>query len=376
MRDDELYHYRTKGSKNGVSTDPNYTPIGQRAQGPAYMPGSTANRQYREQQQQTSRLQADAAIKRMKSSATNTANSFVSGVNSAANKTATLTEDAAIKRELERRRKEKEKEAERQARREMIDRGVDNLKKSTISGVNSVLQKTGANLRIGKRGVANPYEQGYTGTSRRAKDSTRTNPNNAMNQRIAEARQLREDKTGKNGRLAQAKAYGKEGLAAAGRIARNAKNLPGQAKSRYYMTKANLSRDIDEFKREITANDAYKRVKSGVNKASRKARKLAGTAASKAEHMTYNALEKYTGLNKERLNYKPTTISRPGPDGTTVQARKLERDSSGRGMSRRFSPATREEQVRAAVNKTAESVGAEAERLKKKGLSLLKKLRK
>lgn len=338
MRDDELYHYRTKGSKNGVSTDPNYTPIGQRAQGPAYMPGSTANRQYREQQQQTSRLQADAAIKRMKSSATNTANSFVSGVNSAASKGATLAEDAAIKRELERRRKEKEKEAERQARRERIDRGVDNLKKSTISGVNSVLQSTGANLRIGKRGVTNPYEQGYTGTSRRAKDPTRTNPNNAMNQRIAEARQLREDKTGKNGRLAQAKAYGKEGLAAAQRIARNAKNLPGQAKSRYYTTKANLSRDIDELKRDVTASDNYKRVKSGVTKAASAAKSTMDKASKSAEKAQKKASDLY-----ER--------SKPGIDEAKTR-------------------------VKEKASEAAASVGAEAERLKKKGLSLLKKLRK
>ena len=31
--ENELKHYRTKGSKNGVSTDPNYTPIGQKAKG-------------------------------------------------------------------------------------------------------------------------------------------------------------------------------------------------------------------------------------------------------------------------------------------------------------------------------------------------------
>lgn len=336
---DELYHYRTKGSKNGVSTDPNYTPIGQRAQGPAYMPGSTANRQYREQQQQISRIQTDAAIKRMKSSATNTANSLISGVNSAASKSATLAEDAAIRRELARREAEKKRQQWVQDRKNNWNRGVSTIKTGLTSAGNAALKKSGLRLQISdKRGVGpNPYEQGYTGT-RRTKDVTKTNPQNAMNQRIAEARQLSEDKTGKNGRLAQAKAYGKEGFAAAQRIARNAKNLPGQAKSQYYKTKYNLSRDIDDLKREVTASDAYKRTKAGVANAASAAKSTMDKAAKSAEKAQKKASDLY-----ER--------SKPGIDEAKTR-------------------------VKEKASEAAASVGAEAERLKKKGLSLLKKLRK
>lgn len=40
--EDSLMHYRTKGSRNGYSTDPNYTPIGQKAQGPMAVPASSS----------------------------------------------------------------------------------------------------------------------------------------------------------------------------------------------------------------------------------------------------------------------------------------------------------------------------------------------
>lgn len=329
MRDDELYHYRTKGSKNGVSTDPNYTPIGQRAQGPAYMPGSTANRQYREQQQQVARLQADAAIKRAKSSATATANSFISGVNSAASKAATLAEDAAIRRDLARREKEKKKEEERQARREMIERGIDNLKKSTISGVNSALQKTGANLRIGKRGVTNPYEQGYTGVTR-----SRAGVGDRAKWRQERIKQYHEDtKAGKYGKIAAAKAYGKEGLDAATRLAKQAKQTltPSNLRSKYYKAQYNLSRDIDDLKRDVTASDNYKRIKSGVTKAASAAKSTMDKAQKKANDLY------------ER--------SKPGIDEAKTR-------------------------VKEKASEAADSVGAEAERLKNKGLDLLKKLRK
>lgn len=336
MRNDELYHYRTKGSKNGVSTDPNYTPIGQRAQEPAWMPGSTANRQYREQQQQTARLQADAAIKRAKSSATATANSFISGVNSAASKAATLAEDAAIKRDLARREKEKKKEEERQARREMIDRGIDNLKKSMLSGVNSGLQKAGVNLRIGKRGVTNPYEQGYTGVTR-----SRAGIAERAKWRQERIRQYNEDvKAGKYGKLAAAKAYGKEGLDAATRLAKQAKQTltPSNLRSKYYKAQYNLSRDIDDFKRDVTASDAYKRTKAGVAKAASAAKSTMDKAAKSAEKAQKKASDLY-----ER--------SKPGIDEAKTR-------------------------VKEKASEAAASVGAEAERLKNKGLSLLKKLRK
>lgn len=40
--EDSLMHYRTKGSRNGYSTDPNYKPIGQKAQGPMAVPAASS----------------------------------------------------------------------------------------------------------------------------------------------------------------------------------------------------------------------------------------------------------------------------------------------------------------------------------------------
>lgn len=334
MRNDELFHYRTKGSKNGVSTDPNYTPIGQRAQGPAWMPGSSANRQYREQQNQQARLEADERIKRMKESANAGVNTF----NSAASKAATLAEDARIRKELARREGEKKRQQWIQDRKDAWNRGISSIKSDIVSAANAGLKKSGANLRIGKRGVNNPYEQGYTGTSRRSKDPTRTNPNNKMNQRIASARKHQENLTGKNGRLAQARAYGKEGFLAASRIARTAKNLPRNARSEYYKKKNEISRDIDDFKREVTASDAYKRTKKHVTKAAAAAKTTFDKASKSAQKAQKKASELY---------------ERSKPEVDELKTR-----------------------VKEKASEAANAVGTEAERLKRKGLSLLKNLRK
>lgn len=317
MPSNELYHYRTKGSKNGVSTDPDYIPIGKRAQ-PAWMPGSDASRQYREDRQQQTRMQAEENIKRIKSAAASTANNGISRVNSAASKAATMAEDARIKRELARREAEKKRQQWVQNRKDNLNRGVSTIKSGLTSTANEALKKSGARLRISdKRGVGqNTHEQGYTGN--RTKDVIKTNPKNAMNQRLAEARQRREDMTGKNGRLAQAKAYGKEGLDAATRIAKQAKNLPGRAKSELYKKKAEVSATIADAKKEAQQSDAYKRTKAGVKKMTDSATKTAKRAADAAARA---------------------------------------------GVKERASAATK-------------AVSDEAERLKKKGLAYLKKFRK
>lgn len=338
MQSDELYHYRTKGSKNGISTDPNYTPIGQRAQGPAYLPGSTANRQYREQQQQASRMRIDEGIKRLKSSATSTANSAISGVNSAARKVAAMQEDATIRRDLERQRKEKEKEARRQARRKMLDRGLDRLKKSTVSSTNTVLKKSGMNLRISdKRGVGpNPYEQGYTGVSRAQRHAMRR-----AKQQQERMKQAHEDaKAGKYGKLAAAKAYGKEGFEAASKIAKDAKRTlsPSALRQRYWKTRGEIGRTISDAKRDMAQSSVYKKTKDRVSKISSAAKSTMDKAAKSAQNAQKRASNLY-----ER--------SKPSIDEVKTK-------------------------VKEKASEAATAVGTEAERLKRKGLSLLKKLRK
>lgn len=314
MASDELYHYRTKGSKNGVSTDPNYTPIGKRAQ-PAWMPGSAASRQYRNDRQQQARIQAEENVKRMKS----TVNSGISRFNSAASKTATAVEDARIKRELARREAEKKRQQWVQDRKDALNRGNSNIKSGLTSTANKALKKSGARLKISdKRGVGqNPYEQGYTGVSR-----SRAGAADRAKYRQERIKQAHEDaKAGKYGKLAAARAYGKEGFEAASRLAKNARSRlvhPGQLRSDYYKAKYNISRNIADAKKEAQQSEAYKRTKAGVKKMTDTAKKTAKRAADAA-----------------------------------AKAGVKERASA-----------------------TAKAVGDEAERLKKKGLSILKKLRK
>ena len=114
------------------------------------------------------------------------------------------------------------------------------------------------------------------------------------------------------------KAYGKEGFDAATRIAKQARNLPGQARSEYYKKRYELSGKLAEAKKEAQQSDAYKRTKAGVKKAA--------DAASK--------------------------------------------------VAKRASDAVAKADVKERASNAAKSVGEEAERLKKKGLSVLKKLRK
>lgn len=331
MRKDELNHAGVRGMKWGRSTDPNYTPIGRPAQGPAWMPGSSANRQYRANQQQQARLAADEALKRAKESASSTVNSGVNAINSAASRAAQLAEDAKIRKDLARREREKKHEQARQERQQRISSGVENLKSSLTSTANSALKNTPLRLTRGKRGVTNPYEQGYTG--RTHAQATRTERQKDLQERIK-----RDTKAGKYGVLAAAKVYGKDGLSAASRIAKAAKNLPRNARSEYYKKKNEISRNLDDFKREVTASDAYKKTKKNVTKAAAAAKTISDKAPKSAQKAQKKASELYA-RSKPELDEAKTRVKEKASEAATA-------------------------------------VGAEADRLKKKGLSLLKKLRK
>ena len=122
MYEDELYHYRTKGSKNGISTDPNYTPIGQRAQsGSALEQYTRAKRQANAESAEQRRAAVSRGIDRMHNSAQATANTISRGVNT----TTTMYRQAQADAEARKRLAEANRQRKKQEREARINAGKE-----------------------------------------------------------------------------------------------------------------------------------------------------------------------------------------------------------------------------------------------------------